>query len=126
MEAQREVSEFNSAVTYLNRLNYLWAECDIARTEYDALKWFNHLCIIYSELSTEMKKAEERDRFKTRLTNLNVLVQQQQRLNERAARQQITWELNMDLINLDEDLRRVMKEAGLQTKSVSDPRRALM
>lgn len=126
MEEQRAQSEFNSAVTYLNRLNYLWAVCDEARSECDSFRWFNHLCIIYSELSTEMKKAEERDRFKARLTDLNMTVQQQQRVNQRASRQQITWQLYMELLNLDEDLRRIMKEAGLLTKSISDPRRALM
>ena len=126
MEAQREQSEFNSAVTYLNRLNFLWAVCDEARSECDAFRWFSHLCIIYSELSTEMKKKDERDMFKQRLTELNTRVQQQQAVNQRNARQMITWDLMIDLINLDEDLRRIMKEAGLQTKSVSDPRRALM
>jgi hypothetical protein len=122
----REQSEFNSAVTYLNRLNYLWAVTDEARSECDAYRWFNHLCIIYSELSTEMKKKEERAIYKQRFSDLNIRVQQQMHINQRSSRQQIEWSLMAALIDLDEDLRRVMKEAGLQTKSVSDPRHAMM
>lgn len=126
MEEKREQSEFNSAVTYLNRLNTLWAMADDARTRYDSSEWFNTLCIIFSELSTAMKKKEEIPTYLERMAVLNTKVQQQQNVNQRSARQMITWELNLELIRFDLDLRKVMDEAGLQNKKSSDPRRALM
>jgi len=126
MEEKREQSEFNSAVTYLNRLNTLWAMVDDARTRYDASEWFNSLCIIFSELSTAMKKKDEIPRYLDWMAALNNKVQLQQNINLRSARQIITWELNLELIKFDLELRKVMDEAGLQNKKSSDPRRALM
>ena len=64
---EREQSEFNSAVSYLNRLNSIINVIVVARMSLDANGWYHALISLFAELSTEMTKKDERSIMKRRL-----------------------------------------------------------
>ena len=55
---ERQQSEFNDAIGYLNRLNSLFYLCDNSSIELDAFSWFHSLMALERELSTEMEEKE--------------------------------------------------------------------
>lgn len=114
-ETQRQQSEFNMAVSYLNRLNqwfYLGGE---ARLKLDSFNWFHALVLIFSELSTEMTGEEIQKQNKVIMElNRDVVVNTQYCANTKQI--SIPSELWEKLHKFELFLRKVMKESGLQTK----------
>jgi hypothetical protein len=115
---EREQSEFNSAVSYLNRLNVLFAKADEASIELDPYGWFHTLMTIYRELSTEMK-TEDFEFFEGMRgvikPHLDVHLKQMS-----LGRGGVTTELYDHLHLFEMRLRRVMRESGLQQKIQED------
>jgi len=124
MNSDREQSEFNMAVSYLNRLNALFYLCDQSAMELNAHSWFHSLNALFRELSTEMKQDEVelfngvRDTINSQLNNAST-----SRLKPN------NQELSTELYNLLHDyelkIRGVLKSAGLQSKMVDDAAKAL-
>jgi cob(I)alamin adenosyltransferase len=124
MEGNREQSEFNMAVSYLNRLNALFYVCDESAMQLNAYGWFHALMALYRELSTEMKMPE-----------MNELDELQKDINEKlnthatsrvkTGYNQISPDLYKLLHNFEMKIRKVLKESGLQIKMMDDAGRAL-
>lgn len=117
MGEDRAQSEFNMAVSYLNRLNALFYAVIDARLNLDAHNWFYALAALEGELSTEMKPEEITAFEKTEQRINNLLVKQAQK-NLRSGRQEIDVELYQELRGFELSLRKIMKDAGLQNKMV--------
>lgn len=121
----REQSEFNSAISYLNRLNYWYHEADFGSASYDSHRWYNALINIFKELSTEMSP-DEINKFSMAIQEINpVLARSSQKLAKRSMGMAITPEVYSKLLNLELDLRQVMRESGLQLKMRDDASKAL-
>lgn len=122
--SKREVSEFNSAVSYLNRLNLLFSMCDEYAMELNPFMWFHTLMALYRELSTEMDK-DELDYFKDNSTRINNEVTKWMELKQRNMQQPLSNELYNLLHEFELKLRSIMKDAGLQQKVMEDAEKAL-
>ena len=120
----REQSEFNMAVSYLNRLNALFYTCDEAAMGLDAHTWFHSLMALFRELSTEMKP-KELTRGEKIIEKINPKVAQSINNNQRSGKSEIPQELYSDLHKFEMFIRGVLKSAGLQNKMADEASRAL-
>lgn len=125
---ERQQSEFNMAVSYLNRLNALFYAADEAAITLDVSAWFHTLMSIERELSTEMKKTKELDelnQFKKMRETINSILEKNTIRNNRTGRLEVIPELYDALHDYELALRKVLREAGLQNKIMGDAERAL-
>jgi hypothetical protein len=120
---EREQAEFNSAISYLGRLNALFSAADEAAITLDAHTWFHVLLGIFRELSTEMKD-EEIVKLKIQANKiheeLSIYIKERDRGIEL-----LTPELHGMLQDYELALRRVMRESGLQQRIIDDVRKKL-
>lgn len=116
---ERAQSEFNMAVSYLNRMNALFYVADEAAMGLDAYQWFHSLLAIERELSTEMKP-EELEGFEKKIKLIAPEVTNWVQQKNRSANVTIEEELYNSLHTLEIELRGVLKSAGLQNKMVDD------
>ena len=61
MENIKTQSEFNSSISTLNRINYLFFMCNEYSSQLDVYNWFHHLLIIRRELFEDMKPEQKRE-----------------------------------------------------------------
>ena len=120
----REKAEFNMAVSYLNRLNSLFYAADEAAIRLDVYSWFHILITVFREISTEMKP-EEREVCNQEIQSLNEIVMKQYQNNQRTQKIQIDSNVYMKLHGFELKMRNVMKESGLQMKTMSDASKSL-
>lgn len=134
-------SEFNMAVSFLNRMNLYFYRADEASMNLQPFQWFHSLMVVYRELSTELKEEEEIEwmgekrekkpdgtiefvRVKTgKIELINKDIIQENRAHKGA---NISSKLYMDLHKFDIFIRQVLKRAGLLTKMKEDPRKAVL
>lgn len=121
---QRQKQEFNMAVSYLNRLNAEFYMAVDSSLKLDIHNWFHSLLCIYRELSTEMKE-KEISIMDQRIMVLNNEIQEQLRTTSKTGHFMVNPELYMKLHSLELDLRKILKEAGLQNKEIEDAYKAL-
>ena len=117
-EPQRQQSEFNDAIGYLNRLNYLFYKADISSSNLDTHGWFHSLVNLYRELSTEMSD-EEIKKFDIIVMKLNTL------LNKSHGESELSTTIYMQFHGFEMELRKVFKESGLQNKMKDEASGAL-
>lgn len=120
----KEKAEFNMAVSYLNRLNALLYAADEAAIRLDIYQWYHVLSTLYRELSTEMDEAQ-----------LVICDQEIMSMNNKVMKiLQDSKRTNKIIISQDDylifhrfelKLRRLMKDTGLQMKTMSDASKAL-
>jgi hypothetical protein len=120
MDNNRQQSEFNMAVSYLNRLNSLLTICDISSMELQVYNWYHSLYTLFREISTELKK-EEIEKYKVRFNEMSNDVNQWLNNSQRGINK-IEPELYNKLSEMEIDLRTILKESGLQNKMKDDPR----
>ena len=121
---ERAQSEFNMAVSYLNRMNALFYIADEAAMGLDAYQWFHTLLAIERELSTEMNP-KELEGFETKMKAIHPEVTSWVENKNRGLVSTMGKELYENLHHLEIDLRRILKDAGLQNKMMEDAMNAL-
>lgn len=119
----REQSEFNMAVSYLNRLNSLLYAANEAALNLNPHYWFHILMTLYRELHNSMEK-DEPEKGQQKLNEIKPLIDDWIR-NERTGKTQVSNELYMRLHNFEIFLRKIMKNSGLLLKTTDDPTNAL-
>jgi len=124
MSDDRQQSEFNMAVSYLNRLNALFYVCDEAAMNLNAFQWFHALLALYRELSTEMKDKEKAD-MRERQKRINPMVQAANTDATSKGVFMIKPELYDELHDFEMIIRGVLKDAGLQSRMLEDASKAL-
>ena len=122
--SDRDMSEFNMALSYLNRLNNLFYEADKAAIELNAFGWYNVLLALYRELSTEMKE-EEIEKWNKEIFIIGKAVQLNIKKMSNTREIKMTNQLYLQLHKFELFLRRVLKQSGLQMKMKEDPGKAL-
>lgn len=121
---QRDQSEFNMAISYLQRLNSLFYNCDHASMNLDAFRWFHTLMTLYRELSTEMKQ-EEMDEWSIKINKISQMINTQIKDSHKNIHLTINSELYNELHLFELFIRNVLKTAGLQNRMKEDPGIAL-
>lgn len=122
MEQQREQSEFNNAIGYINRLDRWFFSAAEAKDTNNVYLWIKTLQIIFSELSTKMtlKEKEERKKELFNLTrDVNSILITNKGVNA------IPQKLYENLFDYELFLRQVNDDAGLETKKRDNPGSAL-
>lgn len=119
----REQSKFASDVSYLNRLNMLFAYADENAMGLDVFNWYHSLLAIFRELSTEMKP-DEIDFFDKESTLINQMVVKYSN-NAKWGDETIEADLYEKLHRYEIKLRKIFRLAGLQLKTTDDAARAL-
>ena len=123
MDDNRSQSEFNMAVSYLNRLNALLYTADEAAMSLDVYTWFHSLMALYRELSTEMKPDEIKS-FEQKISLLEPKITVSLSVAERG-RGDIEPDVYKTLHQFEMDLRHILKSSGLQMKMQEDAMKAL-
>lgn len=123
-ENARGTAEFNMAVSYLTRLNTLFYIADESAMTLDMNKWMHSLMALFRELSTEMK-AEEITKIKNKFNIINSKVQEINNVYGRKGTVEVNPQTYDALHEVELDLRRVVKESGLQMKMKAEAGAAL-
>jgi len=124
MEPDRQISEFNMAVSWLNRLNYYFYKVDEAAENLDLYAWFQGLMILNRELVTEMKADEETShnkKAKELFTQIQTQMNQQKRTGRAGIPPALYWELH----EYETYLRKIMDKSGLLKRVQEDALKAL-
>lgn len=111
----RDTSEFNMAVGYLNRLNSLFYLADEAAMSLKVDNWLHTLLTLCRELSTEMRDEEIEEIMKD-FNKINYFVQKSVEYTERTGKIQVSNETYNSLHYMELKLRKILKESGLQMK----------
>ena len=121
----RDQSEFNMSVSYLNRLNTLFYAANECSIQMDLYNWFHILQALYRELSTEMKP-EEQDKYFNPQTGIIMQINRKM-LNNTSNRSsnKIPTDLYYMLFDFELFLRNITKKSGLLIKKMDDPKQAL-
>jgi len=114
-EKKRDVSEFNSAVSFLNRLNMIIARCDESAMELEINSWHHALMVFYRELSTEMT-VMEKEQFEKDIEILKEQLSEYVINNRTSNINEVDAELYNNHHNFEMALRKIMKDSGLQQK----------
>lgn len=124
MTPDRPQSEFNMAVSYLNRLNVLFYVADESAMDLDMYTWLHALMTLFRELSTEMSDAEIEELDK-KLANASNEVNGSIMASQRNGRREVKQTTYSALHKIDIELRKVLKKGGLQLKMQDEAGRAL-
>ena len=118
----RDQSEFNMAVSYLNRINGLFYVAESAAITLDTYTWFHALLAIYRELSTEMHE-DELELWEQKSDLIHAKLSNYIRRKDMGF-ENVPPELYKGLHKFELFLRKILKESGLQNKMMNDPRLA--
>ena len=124
-ESDRSQSEFNMAVSYLNRLNALFYECNIAAMNLDAHRWFHALMALFRELSTEMNQTKEIELWESKILDINNDVSNHIKDMQKRGVSYIKPPLYFKLHNFELFIRKILKDSGLQMRMQEDASFAL-
>lgn len=111
----REKSEFNMAVSYLNRINVLLSSCDQASISLDVYSWYHSLLATMRELSTWMNEDEIKE-FNKLIKEINPAITKIYKKVSTTGRMEIPHDVYMKLHNMELNLRSVAKKSGLLMK----------
>jgi len=118
-DTTREQSEFNMAVSYLNRLNYLCYSANESAMGLDAPGWSNSLLCLFRAMHKSMTD-EEKDCWEKKRQRINNLINLNNRKIGETGLQQIGHELYEELHNFEMFLIHVLEVSGLQKKMKED------
>lgn len=124
--SDRPQSEFNMAISYLNRLNQWFYTAGVSALDLDAHTWFHTLRLLYRELENKASKAElqEMETLIKEISSSHIPLHIRDRQKNQT--NQIRPELYDKLEKFEIILRRVVKNAGLEIKIADDPSKSLM
>lgn len=121
---ERDQSEFNDSIGYLNRLNNLFYICDSSAMDLDGFGWFHGLMCLFRELSTEMN-FKEKEECKSYKNKCNMYLKKYME-DKAKGQQQIRSEFYDILNDFEIFLRSITKNSGLQQKLKEKPGDALI
>lgn len=122
MPESRQQSEFDMAVSYLNRLNYTIYLCDEAAYSMNMYNWFHSCMILYRELSTSMNKEDDK-KADGYINKIEPLLSKYNSGNSKLASNR---ELYISIHDFEKFLRKILAEAGLEKKMKQDLSQALL
>lgn len=124
--AERDQSEFNMSVSYLNRLNVLIYAANQCSIQQDIYNWFMVLQALFRELSPEMKPAEIEEYINPadgKILKINTRIMQY--MAKHNAGRGVPTDLYYMLFGFEMFLREIIKKSGLGVKMKDSPDQAL-
>lgn len=121
---EREQSEFNYALAYLERIHNIFLLCSESAAKNDIYTWSRALHRLYCELSTRMNKEERENKLnelKKIFDDINNLVTTKQYLAHKQIPPDIVWRLT----DFEIYHREIMSSSGLELRFKEDARQAL-
>lgn len=130
MQQDRDLAEFNMAISYLNRLNYQFYMLADAKLRRDLATWMECLVILFTELTPEFKTTDKPEEKKKELKRLKgkvneYIVDRNAAIVSGKIPPGIEPDLYWQLIEFEGFLREIMKESGFQMRYQDDPKKAL-
>ena len=122
-EMNESQSQFNMAISFLNRLNLYFFQCADSAMRLDAYTWFHTLRGIYREMADDMKH-DERKIVKDQIDALIPLIDNWVRQSNKGL-VKIDSQLYEKLDSLEICLREAINKAGYKTKYVNSASMAL-
>lgn len=110
-----EQSEFNYAISFLNRLNVNFYQLAEAKQNLDIYAWCNTLVTLFCEMSDDIDKKDmsaQKEKLKQIYSKVNQEVHNFNSFGKLEVSPKIYWEL----INFELYLRDVIKKAGYKSK----------
>ena len=120
----KETSEFNEAISFLNRINTIFYAILMSTLDNDMDSWFKSLSRLYQELVNDMDD-KDKESLKVRLNELMNDINQHNIDYRKSGVQQIPQKLYWDLFNYESELRKIYNKAGYQTKRKDSASKAL-
>lgn len=121
---KKEISEFNMAVSWLNRLNYIYYVIDEAKRRDNYHAYWKELLNLLDELSTELTEKEMQTKREEAQNIYNELIKQQHTSRYQGVNK-IKPELYWKMQKFEVFLRKKQNEVGLLKKVVDDAMKAL-
>ena len=112
---ERQQSEFNMAVSYLNRINTHLFLADEASLQLDPYNWSNALRTLFRSISSEMQD-KEIEEFKSSFKKINEIIQNDNNSKKNYSQREIGSELYEMIEDVQIKLNKVLKESGLLLK----------
>ena len=118
MVDNRDISEFNDAIGYLNRMNKLFYTIDTAKIMLDSFTWGNTLIALYAELIPDIKDTNKLDEeAKEILGIIN---------SEKFRSKKISSMLYWKMFEFEKPVRILYDKQGYRTKKTRDPTMSMM
>jgi len=111
----REQSEFNMAVSYLNRINFIFYICNDAAKNLDMSAWWHGLLNLQREISTEMNEEDEK-----KINEFFIKIEPLISKYHLDRKNGMSKELYFAMHNFEMYLRKILKSSGLQMKVKED------
>lgn len=111
-------SDFNSAISVMDKMNFWFAKAEVAQSESDYTEWYKNLVNCYLLLSDDMK-AEQDKKCMATIESLNALIN----VNSKS---KYTFKDFMMFLSFHKDLMKVFRDAGYKTRLKSDPNQAMI
>jgi len=126
-EMQKDMAAFNSAITFLNRLNYWIYQSEVAYMTDDLITWRKSLNILYKEVECHFKEEEKKiiDDIITQLQPAYSKFLSFNNMNSITGNpipSSITGTVGKLLNQLDLEIRRVIDRCGFLMPDKQDPR----
>lgn len=126
-EMQKDMAAFNSAITFLNRLNYWIYQSEVAYMTDDLITWRKALNILYKEMECHFKE-EEKNIIDPIIKELQPAYSKYLSFNNinsitgNPVPSSIVGKVGYLLNQLDLEIRRVIDRCGFQMPDKQDPR----
>lgn len=122
-EKDRPQSEFNYAISHLNRINATFILANEAAINLDINEWFHSLLLLKRELTNYYKDKTEKEQINKIITKIREHLTSHQHKKNR--NKTVQPELYDQLDQLETKLRQIMGQSGLEGKKEEDAKKAL-
>lgn len=110
-------SDFNSAISVMDKMNFWFAQAEVAQADSDYIIWYKSLVNCYLLLSDDMTKDQDK-KCMGFITSLNNLIVDNKN-------QDYTFKNYNDFVMFHKELMKVFRDAGYKTRLKEDPSQAI-
>lgn len=121
---EREQSEFNYALAYLERINHTFYFISQNYLSDNYYGWMKGLSLLYREVSTKMKQ-KERDAFENQLKSLYSKVHDYENQKMRTGKSIMNAQTHWELVEFENKIRSIIKESGIEGRTAEKAAEAL-
>lgn len=121
-EDNKDMSEFNDSIGYLNRINAMFYSCTEASFNQSSATWSRSLLRLFNELSGFMEKETYTKNYEQIRNIFRIISEEEKKKSRRHDNEEGTiniklyWMLN----DYELEMRRIYKDSGLQIKLKED------
>ena len=125
MNPNENLSEFNSSLAKLQRIDAIIRNIIQARAMKDVFLWYDMLDCFASEMYPYIKDDKKKKEIEKKLMSLNTMIYRNEAANRKTGRNMISFPLKTQMTTLENELRQGYADAGFEMKFRDDPRFAI-